>query len=865
MINMRIFYLLLLLQIGNLLHAQQLPEVMGLNQGWYFAEAGSGKWLPAEVPGTVQQDLLRHQLLPAPFYGTNEEKIQWVEDKDWEYKTSFTVTAAQLQRDAAILSFEGLDTYADVYLNGALICKADNMFVGYRIPVKQLLREGENRLHILFHSPIRQTLPQWESNGFNYPADNDHRAERLSVFTRKAPYSYGWDWGIRMVTSGIWRTVNLCFFDRMAIDDLHVRQLALTDEVANLSCDLEMTNVAEDSQTYEVEISCSLDGKVQRVVRKEFIPEHGVTRLSIPLDIAKPQRWMPNGWGKPVLYDVTARVLCKGQAVAEKHHRIGLRTVRVVKEKDADGESFYFEVNGFPMFAKGANYIPSDAMLPAMTTERYRALFRDVRQANMNMIRVWGGGAYEDDRFYDLADENGILVWQDFMFACTTYPHDPVFLARVEDEAEYNIRRLRNHACLAMWCGNNEILEGMKYWGWKGKYGPVVYKEMEQGYDMLFNDLLPCKVVQLDSGRFYMHGSPYFANWGRPDSWKIADSHNWGVWYGRKPFESLDNEVPRFMSEFGFQSFPEMKTIAAFADPKDYSIESPVMNAHQKSTIGNNLIRTYMERDYILPEKFEDFVYVGLVMQGHGMRHGFEAHRRNKPYCMGTLYWQLNDSWPVVSWSGIDYYGNWKALHYQAKRAFAPLAVDVVRQNDSLYIWLMSDCLEDRADLSLNLQLTDFSGKILDKQTLRTTAPANRSVCAARFSVAEWGDTTQCRNSFLLLTLKDKSGKTISREPYFFNAPKRLDLPVAEIRSQVKSLDGSCEVTLSSRLLAKDVFIEIPVQGARFSDNFFDLLPGETRRITITSPHFKMGEKVDMKIHQLGETNKRQTETNRDK
>ena len=271
----------------------------------------------------------------------------------------------------------------------------------------------------------------------------------------------------------------------------------------------------------------------------------------------------------------------------------------------------------------------------------------------MNMVRIWGGGTYENNLFYDLADENGILVWQDFMFACTPYPSDPTFLKRVEAEAVYNIRRLRNHASLAMWCGNNEILEALKYWGFEKKFTPEVYQGLMHGYDKLFRELLPSMVKEFDSDRFYVHSSPYLANWGRPESWGIGDSHNWGVWYGKKPFESLDTDLPRFMSEFGFQSFPEMKTIAAFAAPEDYQIESEVMNAHQKSSIGNSLIRTYMERDYIIPESFEDFVYVGLVLQGQGMRHGLEAHRRNRPYCMGTLYWQLNDSWPVVSLSLI--------------------------------------------------------------------------------------------------------------------------------------------------------------------------------------------------------------------
>ena len=815
-------------------------EVVVLNTGWEFSQAGTELWRPAQVPGTVYQDLINHKQLPDPFYGINEQKIQWVENEDWEYRTAFTVTPEQLKRDDAQLVFEGLDTYADVYLNGALLLKADNMFVGYTIPVKSQLRIGENLLHIYFHSPIRQTLPQYNSNGFNYPADNDHHDKHLSIFSRKAPYSYGWDWGIRMVTSGIWRPVTIRFYDAASISDYHVKQLALTDQLANLSNELEINNILSRPLQAEVRINTSFERSAEKSISQAITLQPGINHVSIPSEVASPVRWMPNGWGKPALYDFSAQIIVEDKVVAEQSHRIGLRTVRLVNEKDKDGESFYFEVNGVPMFAKGANYIPQDALLTNVTTERYQTLFRDIREANMNVIRVWGGGTYEDDRFYDLADENGILVWQDFMFACTPYPSDPTFLKRVEAEACYNIRRLRNHASLAMWCGNNEILEALKYWGFNKNFPPEIYQEMFRGYDKLFHQLLPAKVKELDADRFYIHSSPYFANWGRPESWGIGDSHNWGVWYGQKTFESLDTDLPRFMSEFGFQSFPEMKTISTFAAPEDYQIESEVMNAHQKSSIGNALIRTYMERDYIIPEKFEDFVYVGLVLQGQGMRHGLEAHRRNRPYCMGTLYWQLNDSWPVVSWSSIDYYGNWKALHYQAKRVFAPILINPIQQNDSLNIYLISDCPDTKDHLMLEMKVTDFDGKKQGKpiQLNTLTVPANTSQCVYRIKPDTWLSPEEQQRCFMQLTLKDKAGNTLAETVY----------------CKMKQKDGMCELTLFSPALAKDVFIEIPLQGARFSDNFFDLLPGERKTVVITSPQIKKGEELPLTIKHIRET-----------
>lgn len=822
-----------------------------LDKGWEFSQAGSNEWMSARVPGTVHQDLLDHGRLPDPFYGMNEQKVQWVEKEDWLYRTVFTVTADQLKSDAAWLTFEGLDTYADVYLNGSLLLKADNMFVGHKLAVKDVLREGENRLMIRFRSPVEETAPQWDTDGFNYPADNDHSEKRMSVYTRKAPYSYGWDWGIRLATSGIWRPVKLTFCNGAAIDDFFVRQQEVTEQVAKVDNQLEINNVTSTPKEAQVKVVYAY-GEQADTLTRTVVLQPGKNSLSMPAWIEKPHLWMPNGWGDPALYTFTATVSVDGKEVASREEAIGLRSIRVVMEDDKDGKSFYFEVNGKPMFAKGSNYIPGDALLPNMTGERYARLFEDIRAANMNMVRVWGGGIYEDDRFYEEADRNGILVWQDFIFACTTYPHDPTFLKRVSEEAVYNMRRLRNHASLAMWCGNNEIYEGMRYWGWKDKYNPVVWKEMTEGYDVLFRQLLPELVEANDPGRFYMHGSPYEANWGRPESWKIADSHNWGTWYGQKPFESLDTEIPRFMSEYGFQAFPEMKTIRMFASPEDYELESPVMNAHQKASIGNFLIKKTMALYYKVPEKFEDLIYAGLILQGQGMRHGIEAHRRHRPYCMGSLPWQLNDSWPVVSWSSIDYYGNWKAMHYQIRRAFAPVLVDAIKEGNNLSYYIMSDRLTDE-ELTLNLELMDFNGKVYRKQKVDGLLPANTSKLFYQEPVEQALAGRDSATTFMHMVVKSKKGEVLSDEIYYFAHPKDQLLPKTPLQWQVKQKKGYCEVTVKADKLARDIFIEVPVQGVRFSDNFFDLLPGQKKKVIITSPDGKSLDHLQVTVHQLSD------------
>ena len=832
--------------------AYQKPQVCTLHSDWTFCQVGDTLWSDAKVPGTIHQDLLNHNRIPNPFYGMNEEAVQWVENEDWMYRTSFVVTEEQLNRDAAVLELDGLDTYADVFLNGALILRSDNMFVGHKVPVKSVLRKGENRLLIRFRSAVKEALPQWETNGFDYPADNDHSSKRVSIYTRKAPYSYGWDWGIRLATFGIWRPVRLVFSDVARIEDYYVRQASVSASKADVDNRLEITNVTSQPVSALLKVAYHYSANDTKEVQKQIELRPGENTVSLPVMIDNPHLWMPNGWGEPSLYKFTASVSVDGVEVASQERQVGLRSIRVVMEDDEHGKSFYFEVNGHPMFAKGANFIPDDALLPNVTTERYKRIFEDVKAANMNMLRVWGGGIYEDDKFYDEADRNGILIWQDFLFACTTYPHDPLFLKRVEAEAEYNIKRLRGHASLAMWCGNNEIYEGVRYWGWKNKYTAEAFAEMNRGYDVLFRQLLPDMVKRFDSDRFYMHGSPYEANWGRPESWKIADSHNWGTWYGRKPFESFDSEIPRFMSEYGFQAFPEMKTIRTFAEEKDFELESPVMNAHQKATIGNALIKQTMGLYYKVPAKFEDLVYVGLVLQGQGMRHGIEAHRRNRPYCMGSLFWQLNDSWPVVSWSSIDYYGNWKAMQYQSQRAFAPVLINAIKEGDDLCVYLISDELQDRDDVRLTVELMDFDGKSHGKWTHSGKLSANTSMLFLKKRVDEFLSKQDAATSFLRFTLKAKNGAALADEVFYFAYPKDQKLPEARIETSVKRRGEAIEMTLKADKLARDIFIEVPVQGVRFSDNFFDLLPGQRKKITITSPEGYSLKDFTFTLHQLG-------------
>lgn len=846
----RLFTLLL----ASIFSLSMLAQTISLNDGWEFSEKGKDTWSNAEVPGSVQRDLIRLGVLPDPYVGVNENDVQWPELKDWDFRKSFNLTADQLKNDDAIILFEGIDTHADVFLNGARILQSQNMFVGQRVSVKNSLREGKNDLYIRFYSPIERMAPARITSGFEYPADNDHSDERLSIYNRKAPYHFGWDWGMRLVQMGLWRPVSLTFYNTARIDDLYVKQTEISKDVAKIDNHVEIYSVAKHPIKSKVTVAYALKDEQETVNTFDITLQPGKNNINLPLEISNPKLWMPINWGEQHLYDFTVRVEANDMLIAEKTQRTGLRTVRLVQDADEYGRSFYFEVNGHPIFAKGANYIPGEIMTSQQDADFYKRLYDDMEAANFNFVRVWGGGIYEDEHFFKEADERGILVWQDFIFGCTVYPTDNQFLENVADEAEWNIKRLRNHASLAFWCGNNEVEEGLKFWGWQKNVSPEVYQTWVEGYDKLFRDLLPNKVEELDGTRNYIHGSPFDSNWGNVDKFSGSDVHDWGLWHGRMPFEAMADRLPRFASEFGFQSFPEMKTIRTFATEDDFDINSEVMEIHQKSPIGNTIIKQYMDMYYHEPKTFEDFVYVGLIMQGNGMEEAVEANRRGRPYCMGALYWQINDDWPVVSWSSIDYYGNWKAQHYKMRNVFASLALGVEFRDDKISYYTMSDYLHDTNNLTLNVQVIDFDGKVIFKSSDKVTAKANTSEVIKVLNSEDILTEEQRHNSIVHAWLSDNKGRVISTRDYFFFWPNKLNLPETRINSSVKYADGKYTVTLSSKKLAKDVFIEIPTLGAKFTDNFFTLLPGEKKVIEITSPDLKAKDKTDITIRHLRES-----------
>ncbi|MEE4176389.1 MAG: hypothetical protein V2I46_02650 [Bacteroides sp.] len=592
---------LLIIAILSLASCSQ-PEkgTMLLTENWQFRQAGDDTWLEARVPGTIHDDLLNHNLIPNPFIGYNEDQVQWVEKEDWEYLTHFRVPGSLLDEDVIVLEFEGLDTYADVYLNGEMILEADNMFLGWEVNVKGHLKSGENELRIYFHSPVKRGLEKQKQLDYLLPADNEQAPpeERTVVFTRKAPFHYGWDWGPRLVTSGIWRPVSLKAWSHGRITEPYLYTENLEENLATLK----MKMVLELSQGGDYTLITRMDR--QEVAR---LPLPGMREGAFPVDqtipVTNPKLWWSNGKGEPYLYPVEFILEKDGKTVDTFQLDFGIRTLRLVQEPDEVGHSFYFELNGVPVFMKGANVIPSETLTPRLTRESYEHLIGDAVAAHMNMVRVWGGAVYPDNEFYQVCDENGILVWQDFMFACALQPGDEAHLENIRKEAEYNVKRLRNHASLALWCGNNENLHGWHHWGWNEAYSPEMTDFLWRTYEKIFYEILAEAVWKYDPKTHYHSSSPSSVGNTLADR-RSGDEHDWTVYFQQALFSNYEKNVPRFVSEYGIQSFPALETIRYFAGDDSLYLDAPILDHRQRSRMewkepgfsGNQMMEWYAEQ-----------------------------------------------------------------------------------------------------------------------------------------------------------------------------------------------------------------------------------------------------------------------------
>lgn len=816
-IHMKLFIpaIFVLLAMPALAQTTATPVRRTVYVPWEFRQAHTESWKPVKIPASVHTALLQNGMIEDPFYRDNEEKLQWIEQEDWEFQCTFDVEETLLQHKHVELIFKGLDTYAQVYLNDSLILEADNMFRTWNVDAKKWLKPAGNKLHVYFQSPVKKVEQDWKNLGYELPGG-------IRTMTRKAQFQYGWDWGPRFVGCGILKAPELLAWDDVLFENVFVTTQSIEKEKARMVAHFRyrsdiaapVTVISQYNKTKSLE-----DRKL----------EIGVHEDSVTWDVPEPHLWWCNGLGEPYLYDFSISIK-RGVATIEKADvRAGIRTVELVTEKDAAGESFYFKLNGVPVFAKGANYIPQDVFQDRVKPEQYKRLLDDVAASNMNMLRVWGGGIYEDDLFYQLCDARGIMVWQDFMYACAMYPGNGRFLKNCAQEAFEQIERLRQHPCLALWCGNNENNEAWNNWGWQMQFNEAQRQQIWRDYQLLFNDLLPTYVANYGGGIPYWESSPKFGR-GNAKSTSEGDAHYWGVWHDEEPFEVFNKKVPRFMSEYGFQSFPEWRTIEAFTLPEDRLLDSKVMLTHQKHPRGNALIAEYMKRDFRPVKTFEDFVYVSQVLQAEGMRTAIEAHRRNKPYCMGTLYWQLNDVWPVASWSGIDYYGRWKALQYCVRDAYRPVAAIPCVEDGILKLYGVSD-LNAETRATLRVRAMSFDGKTLSDVTQPDTpvrSDSSRMIWQGYLKTVL--DRHKEENAVIEITLKSAEGELLSRRLFYLAPPRKLSLPAAHISFKVEQVNEGYRINLETDKLAKNVMIGAEADGS-FSDNYFDMLPGERRSV----------------------------------
>lgn len=800
----------------------QSLKSLSLNGPWQVRQAGSDESLPLSIPGEIHTALLQAGRIKDPFYRENERDQLWIAEKTWVFERSFDLSEEDLHYAEVLLDCESLDTFAHIEINGKSVARTRNMFRHYTWPVRHLLQPGENRIHITF-SPVWPSIREkWKQKEhfqtYHVPWEEGGRS-----LVRKEQCNFGWDWGPVCVTCGIRRDIRLVAFDGVRLEPPRVRQTH-TDGRVEIEIELGLNQPAEEAAAVVI---LSQDGRPVAKAGTGFDGQQATTRLVVE----NPRLWWPAGMGEQPLYDLHLSLQIGDRQIDEWRQRLGLRDLRLVREPDEWGESFVFEANGQRFFAKGANWIPSDVFHNRTGTETLRHLLQSARDANMNLIRVWGGGIYESDTFYDLCDELGLCVWQDFMFACASYPaDDPAFMEEVRAEVADQVKRLRNRTSLALWCGNNE-LEAFCL-GDPPKMPWDLYLE-------LFDREIPAILKELDPDRSYWPGSPSSTIGDRrnADDPRSGDAHYWGVWHGKEPFESFRDCAFRFCSEFGFQSYPEPATVETFTLPEDRRLNSPVMEHHQRSSDGNAKIMHYMLDWFAPPDSFGHALWLSQIQQGLAIKYAVEHWRRNWPRCGGAVYWQLNDVWPVASWSSIDYFGRWKALHYFARRFFAPVLLSGVEsledERASVAVHLSCDQCEETEGRIL-WELSDTAGGKISAGEIPATLQPWQSRCVKTLDFSREINEFTARERLLWLSL-EVNGETVASDLVTFLRPKSLSLMKPEFRFAVEETDRGFAVTLETDRPALWVWPIVEDRDCLWSDSFFPMKAGG--RVEITTPH----------------------------
>ncbi len=787
---------------------------------WRLHRLSMKESIPASVPGDTHSALLAAGKIPDPYWAANELEVQWVGREDWAYERGFDVGAEILREQRVELVFESLDTIAEVFLNGKSAGRADNMFVRWRFDAKRFLKPGKNTLRVVFTSAENAAITAAKRLPYPVPhvvspVQSPHRN-----LIRKVQCHAGWDWGPCLMVAGIPGSVSLDAWSDLRIDYVYTEQ-----RHANRKCVVRVFAECEAARAGDYDLQVSVG---EASVAKRVHLAAGPNRPSVDVAIPAPKLWWPNGHGEARLYELEVRL--GGHAVAKK---IGLRTLQLVNKADENGLSMIFRVNGRDIFCKGANWIPPDALPQRESRERLAHLLESARSAHMNMLRIWGGGRYETEDFYDLCDEKGIMIWHDMMFSCALYPSTPAFLANVEREIRHQVKRLRDHPSIALWCGNNEDVGALTWF-------PESKKNRDRyivDYDRLNEGVIGRVVDECDPTRTFWPSSPSAGRGDYSDNWhddRRGDMHYWSVWHEGKPFSAYYDVTPRFCSEFGYQSFPSMRTIRTYAGEEDFNVTSPVMEHHQRHPRGNAAITEMFTRYFRVPEGFENFVYLSQVQQALAIKTAVEYWRSLRPLCMGALYWQLNDNWPVCSWSSLEYDGTWKLLHYAARRFFAPVLLCAWLREGRVQVNLMND-LPTEARCRATITVAAFSGKVLSRESHDVRAAAGSARRIGSWALKELAPSPEA--AFLHLAL-ERDGETSFNE-LFLAEPKRAPLQPAKVTAEVDRTKDGFSVRLTTDAPAFYAALDPGEIAGEFSDSCMTLMPGAPRAV-----HFTPREKV---------------------
>lgn len=811
---------------------------------WEFRQhhKASEPWRSAIVPGCVHTDLLRHGLIGDPFYGSNELDLQWIEEEAWDYRCTITLGAELWKHEHVDLVLDGLDTVATVRVNGVVVLESENMFHRHRVPVRDVFKPGSNEITVHFGSALHyirthrtEFVPTFD---FNDPVGN-------CVRIRKEQRQFGWDWGPRFVTCGLWREARIEAWSGNRIESAHITQKHEAGKVElRIKPELAKPGVGV------------VRGVVKRAGRAVAKFEHDRAVIE------RPQLWWPAGQGEQPLYEVELELVIGDKVVSTWSRRIGLRTIELDMAEDGvdcDGPGntklsrFGLRVNGRLVFAKGANWIPAHAFVAGLSRSDYEPLLKSAHDANMNLMRLWGGGIYEHEAFYDVCDELGLLVWHDFMFACTLYPGDEAFVQSVRREAMDQVRRVRHHASLALWCGNNEVAQlNMGALTEQAKY--------RDAYERIFVKTLPGVLSSMDPATPYLHSSPAMAVPGLPATvLPSQDAHDWNVWHAGKPVEHYEGTNHRFCSEFGMQSYPSLRVAQTFCPAGELNVFSPTFENHQKHGAGNQVIFDYVSRLYRFPKDYRSTAYLSQLNQAYCMKVGIEHFRRSSPTCLGAVYWQINDCWPVASWSSIEFGGGWKALHYAAKKFFAPALVSVRHIGKSwktrgnytktdtgvVDVYAVQDG-PGNLEATLAWSLIEIDGQEIESGRLELLLEPMRGTVVSRLNLTEHVERAGRSRVLLRVALLDASGQVLSEDTVLFTAPRNLLLQRKAIEVKWDTNDRAKPIlTLRSDAYHHRVCLELAGQAARWSDNFFDLFPGQVRCVELLSDNGSAHDAAD--------------------